>query len=102
MREVLALIAVSWILVSSPAAAQESTVETIMLAGGCATCHGPDGRSPGEIPAIAGVPAEVLEGQLLAFRADEVPGTTVMTRIAKGFSPDELKALAAHFANQTR
>lgn len=75
---------------------------TEVLAGGCANCHGPGGRSPGPIPSIAGVPAAVLEAQLLAFRADQVPGTTVMTRLTKGFSEAELKILAAWFAGQKR
>ena len=36
-----------------------------VLAGPCASCHGPDGRSPGAIPSIAGLPeATAAELQL--------------------------------------
>jgi len=85
--------------IAAPASADPATE---VLAGGCANCHGPGGRSPGPIPPIAGVPAAVLEAQLLAFRADQVPGTTIMGRLTKGFSEAELKAVAAWFAGQQR
>lgn len=69
-----------------------------VLAGTCANCHGPDGISPGAIPTIAGAPFEVLLAQLRAFKAGEVPGTTVMTRIATGYTDEELEALARYFS----
>ena len=40
-----------------------------------------------------------MEERLLAFKRDEVADTTIMNRIAKGFSDDELARLAEHFAN---
>lgn len=84
------------------AAALASEVSPVSIAAsGCANCHGPDGRSPGSIPSIAGASLDVLKAKLLAFRADQAPGTTVMTRLAKGFSEAELMALAEHFAAQT-
>jgi cytochrome c553 len=89
-------------LVALAAGSAVADPATALLAGGCANCHGPGGRSPGSIPGIAGVPAAVLEAQLLAFRGDQIPGTTVMNRIAKGFSEAELKALAAWYAAQPR
>ncbi|MCD8514259.1 MAG: hypothetical protein LRY63_13955 [Nitrincola sp.] len=70
-----------------------------LMAGTCANCHGTDGKLAGAIPAIAGRPATVLEAQLLAFKQGLQPNTTVMDRIAKGFTDAELSALANHFAN---
>ena len=69
-----------------------------VMAGGCASCHGTDGRLAGAVPAIAGRPAALLEARMLAFKADEVEDTTVMNRIARGFSEEELAALARHLA----
>jgi cytochrome subunit of sulfide dehydrogenase len=68
------------------------------LAESCAACHGPDGRAEAGIPPLAGNPEAVMRAQLLAFRNDEIPGATVMPRLARGFSEEELKALAAWFA----
>ncbi len=70
-----------------------------LMAGTCANCHGTDGQLAGAIPAIAGRPATVLEAQLLAFKQGLQPNTTVMDRIAKGFTDAELSALADYFAN---
>ncbi|HUH61179.1 MAG TPA: hypothetical protein VL001_14030 [Candidimonas sp.] len=81
-----------------PASAQ-STFDITVLAGACANCHGPDGRSPGGIPAIAGRPETILIGQLRAFKSDAPPAnTTIMNRLVKGFSDEQLTALARHFS----
>lgn len=85
----------SGVLIAGPAIAQS---EAGVLAGSCANCHGTDGISPGAIPTIAGLPFDYLLEQLVAFKADEVPGTTVMSRIAKGYTDEELEALARHFS----
>ena len=65
------------------------------IADACAACHGPDGRSTGAIPSIAGQPAADLAAAMRAFRVGERPAT-VMTRIAKGFDDAEIEALAAY------
>ncbi|WP_090597220.1 c-type cytochrome [Pelagibacterium luteolum] len=78
--------------------AAQAQTDASVLAGTCANCHGTDGNSPGAIPSIAGLPFEYILEQLLAFKADEVPGTTIMGRIAKGYSDEELEALALHFS----
>jgi cytochrome c553 len=75
-----------------------SSEQVDLMAAACANCHGTDGRLVGSVPTIAGRPAEVLEARLLAFKHDEQSDTTIMDRIAKGFTDEELAALAAHFA----
>ncbi|SHG80986.1 c-type cytochrome [Pollutimonas bauzanensis] len=82
-----------------PAAAAESTFDVTVLAAACANCHGTDGRSPGGIPSIAGRPEAILSSQLQAFKSDAPPAnTTIMNRLVRGFSDDELNALARHFS----
>ncbi|MGA0777077.1 MAG: c-type cytochrome [Gemmobacter sp.] len=68
-----------------------------MLAGSCAACHGPEGQSPGAIPAIAGIAAEDMARLLSEYRSGALEGT-VMNRIARGFTDDEIAAIAAYFA----
>lgn len=80
----------------SGAAKAES--EGSVLAGSCFNCHGTEGRSPGAIPSIAGQPYAVLLAQLQAFKAGEVPGATVMPRLATGYTDEELEALARYFS----
>lgn len=72
-----------------------------MLAGSCASCHGTEGRSSGAIPPLAGAPQAVLAARLAAFKVGNDPNATIMSRIAAGYSDDELEALARYFANLT-
>lgn len=81
------------------AAADQPLYDVSVLAGACANCHGTDGRSPGSIPSIAGRPESVLKSQLLAFKSDAPPaGTTVMSRLVKGYSDEQISALAQYFS----
>lgn len=83
----------------SNAAQSQSTFDVTILAGACANCHGTDGRSPGGIPSLAGRPEEVLRAQMLAYKSASPPaGTTIMNRLAKGYSDAEIDALARHFS----
>lgn len=74
-------------------------MDASILAGSCFNCHGTDGRSNGAIPSIAGRPQLALKNQLMAYKSEQPPvGTTVMTRIAKGYSDKEIDALALYFS----
>ena len=75
--------------------ADATDIPAPLLAASCDTCHGPQGRSPGAIPAIAGLDAPALRESLLGFKQDRIPAT-VMNRIAKGFTDAEIAALAAY------
>jgi sulfide dehydrogenase cytochrome subunit len=87
------------ILITAQPTAAQSAADIVVLAGPCANCHGPDGRSGGQIVSIAGRPEAVLLAQLKAFRSDTPPpGTTIMNRLAKGYTDEQLSALAAHFS----
>jgi cytochrome subunit of sulfide dehydrogenase len=69
------------------------------LALSCAACHGTDGKSPGAIPTIAGRSAKDIKDALLAFKAGTRP-STVMNRMAKGYTDPEIDALAAYFSTR--
>ncbi|MFC3852133.1 c-type cytochrome [Salinispirillum marinum] len=69
-------------------------LQAAVLAGGCAGCHGTDGRRD----ALNGRAATVLERQLLSFKNDERP-STIMGRIAKGYSDEEIAEIAQYFAS---
>ncbi len=71
------------------------------LAATCANCHGPEGRSPGAIPSIAGKPEAVIRAQLEGFRAGEPADATVMPRLMRAFSDEEIAALARWFSEVT-
>lgn len=71
-----------------------------MLGFTCAACHGYDGASNGPAtPSIAGMPTEYFVETMKAFKNGERPAT-VMDRIAKGYSDEEIGKLADYFAGK--
>ena len=78
------------------------TQDVAVLAASCANCHGPDGRSTGGIPTLRGLPEAHLLQRLQAFKAGTAKDATVMTRLAKGYDDEQLKALAQWFSKKGR
>ncbi len=72
--------------------------QALLAAQGCLGCHGLGGTGSAPVPGIAGRPAADLSAAMVAFRANERPGT-IMGRIARGYTDAEIAALAAHFAS---
>jgi len=74
---------------------------TRSLAATCAQCHGTDGRPAAEsiVPALAGRSGADTVQQMLAFKAGS-RAATVMTQLAKGYSDEQIRQLAAYFAAQ--
>ena len=71
-----------------------------MLADTCAGCHGTDGASTGPAtPSIAGNSEIYMVDTMKAFKSGERP-STVMGRIAKGYSENEFKLMGSYFAKQ--
>jgi len=70
------------------------------LAATCANCHGTNGQARGDtVTALAGMPAERLITTFNAYKNGALPAT-IMHQIAKGYTDDQLKAIAAFFAAQ--
>ena len=63
----------------------------------CAGCHGTDGESQGSVPSLKGEDAETLKEMLMDYKTDKDEGT-VMKRIAKGYSDEEIAAVAEYFS----
>ena len=63
----------------------------------CVVCHGPGGQGTKTIPPLAGRNADQTYAALLAYKSGSRP-STVMDRHAKGYSDEELRAVADYFA----
>jgi cytochrome c553 len=61
----------------------------------CSGCHGPGGA----VPPLNGRSAADIGAAMRAFRTGALPAT-VMDRIAKGFSDEEIEAMAAYLSAQ--
>ena len=80
-------------------AAAVASAEPPAGAASCSGCHPVSPRVISPVPRIAGVDQVALARALHDFRSGQRPAT-VMDRIAKGFTDDEIQALAAWFATQ--
>ncbi len=86
------------ILASSSAFAGLDRAE--MLANTCAGCHGPNGVSAGPAtPSIAGMSRDYFIESMHAYAAGDRP-STIMMRIAKGYSDADIEAMADYFSKQ--
>lgn len=93
-----------------------------MITNTCVACHGDDGQSVGPaIPSLAGMSPNYLMGAMLAYKyddADELESvidgdsdfedveafprfSTIMGRLAKGYTEDEIKLIATYFSEQS-
>lgn len=79
------------------APAQAEMASGAVLANTCFSCHGTDGKSLGDMPTIAGKSESFITEKLTGFKAGTIEAT-VMNRIAKGFTDDEIAALAKFFS----
>jgi cytochrome subunit of sulfide dehydrogenase len=68
-------------------------------AASCSGCHAVHQAASPAIPGIYGRNPDDVVAAMTAFRDGSVPAT-VMNRIAKGFSDDEVRAIAAWLATQ--
>ena len=68
-------------------------------ASSCSGCHGANKSVDTPVPRLVGRSAAEIEAAMLAFRTGQKP-TSVMERIAKGFSDDEIKAIATWYGAQ--
>ncbi|MQX38293.1 c-type cytochrome [Roseospira navarrensis] len=93
-----ALLLAGGLALAAPAQAAEMDVE--VMAGACTFCHGTDGNGVGAaIPSISGLPVEQFEYMMTSYQEDANP-STVMGRIARGYTDDQITALAEYFGSK--
>jgi sulfide dehydrogenase cytochrome subunit len=88
-------VAVVAALTTAGARAAEPIAAAELLASNCFNCHGPYGASLGAIPALKGMNAELIARNLNQFKSGEKP-STIMHRIAKGYTDAEIVAIAKY------
>ena len=82
-----------------PAAAQDPTLGR-SLAATCANCHGTTGNAKGDMKPLAGMSSDKLLAMIADFKSGALPAT-IMHQIAKGYTDEQMKRIAAFFAAQT-
>nr|VFK28585.1 MAG: Cytochrome c553 [Candidatus Kentron sp. MB] len=70
-----------------------------VLADGCGGCHGTKGVSAPYMPTIAGLNKDYLRMVMLQYKSGE-RSSTIMGRLARGYTDAQIDALASYFAAQ--
>jgi cytochrome c553 len=70
-------------------------------AAGCANCHGTNGRAEPGNESLAGVNKDDLVKKMLDFKSGRRPAT-LMHQLAKGYSDEQIVAIAGYFAAQKK
>ncbi len=84
-------VALAALLVAAPPAGRAASPPG---ASSCGGCHAEAGRLDAAIPSLHGQSAGEIAAAMRAYRAGERPAS-VMDRIARGFSDEEIQAIAA-------
>ncbi|MDM7456770.1 MAG: c-type cytochrome [Tepidimonas sp.] len=88
-------------LLGAATLAQAQVDQIEVWAAACANCHGTNGHAQPGMEALAGKDKDELLQKLLDYKSGRKPAT-LMHQISKGYSDDELRALAAYFAAQKK
>ncbi len=93
-----AVLAAVGVLLLAPAGAHAQEPSGAVLTTTCFSCHGPGGQSAGAMPSIEGKSYDFVVQALSEFKSGEREAT-VMDRIAKGFTDEEIESIARYFSN---
>ena len=85
--------------IASIAAATVACAEAPAGAAACTGCHPASTRVPSPVPRLAGLDRAAIVRAMQDFRSGQRLAT-VMDRIAKGFTDEEIQAIAAWYATQ--
>jgi cytochrome subunit of sulfide dehydrogenase len=87
------------VVVASTAPALAASPEPPAGAASCSGCHAANAAANTPVPRLNGRNAAEIVTQMQAFRTGAQP-STVMDRIAKGYSDPEITAIATWYAQQ--
>ena len=80
-------------------AALAQDLQARSLAATCANCHGTNGQARGDMKPLAGVSADKIIAAVADYKSGAQPAT-IMHQIAKGYTDEQIKLVAAYFAAQ--
>jgi sulfide dehydrogenase cytochrome subunit len=76
-------------------------VPAVILVGTCFSCHGDNGKGARAMPPINGMKASQLEADMKAFQNGKRK-STIMQRIATGFTEDEIKVISSYLGKHAQ
>lgn len=97
----IAGLATGLLAVAGSVQAQADPLQVRSWAASCANCHGTDGRAETGNDSLAGADKDDMLKKLMDFKSGAKPAT-VMHQLSKGYSDEQLAAIAAWFAAQKK
>lgn len=94
----------AWLALAGTAQAQAqgpSALQVRSWAAACANCHGTNGQALSGMEALAGVNKDDMVKKMLDFKSGRKPAT-IMHQLAKGYSDEQIVAIAGYFAAQKK
>jgi cytochrome c553 len=101
MKLKLTLTATVLLALSPLAQAQTDALQVRSWAASCAACHGTDGRAQPGMESLAGANKDEMVKKMLDFKAGRKPAT-IMHQLSKGYSDEQIVAIAGYFAAQKK
>jgi cytochrome c553 len=101
MKLKLTLTATALMALSGLAQAQTDALQVRSWAASCAACHGTDGRAQPGMESLAGANMDEMVKKMLDFKAGRKPAT-IMHQLSKGYSDEQIVAIAGYFAAQKK
>ena len=86
----------AWAQAQSPSALQARS-----WAAACASCHGTQGQAQPGMESLAGMNKDDMVKKMMDFKSGRKPAT-LMHQLAKGYSDDQIIAIASYFAAQKK
>jgi sulfide dehydrogenase cytochrome subunit len=90
--------------ITSSVQAQTNVLDPLQVrswAASCSNCHGTNGRAEAGNESLAGANKDDIVKKMMDFKAGRKPAT-IMHQLAKGYSDEQIVAIAGYFAAQKK
>jgi cytochrome c553 len=102
MKRTVPTIACTLVLASGGVGAQApDALQVRSWAAACANCHGTNGVAQPGMESLAGANKDDLLKKMLDFKSGKKPAT-IMHQLSKGYTDEQLAALAGYFSVQKK
>ena len=95
------VIALTGALATQAQAQAPDAMQVRSWAAACANCHGTNGQAVQGMEPLAGVSQADIVKKMQDFKAGRKPAT-LMHQLSKGYSDDQIQAIAGYFAAQKK
>ena len=95
---------VAIVSIASSAQAQTNSPDPLQVrswAASCSNCHGTNGRAEAGNESLAGANKDDIVKKMMDFKTGRKPAT-IMHQLAKGYSDEQIVAIAGYFAAQKK